>query len=169
MLILSYIMSAGGLLTDISTAVCVDMRKILALQLASNLMMAASYACISRWSGAMTSTVACGLIVINFYYRLKKKEIPIWIIWINIAVFIALNLFAFSRWYDIFAIAAGIMFALGIAQKNGKYYRKYMFVNIVTWITYNILAKATGPLIVQSVLAVVNIMAQRRDGIKEIG
>lgn len=41
MLILSYIMSAGGLLTDISTAVCVDMRKILALQLASNLMMAA--------------------------------------------------------------------------------------------------------------------------------
>ena len=98
-------------------------------------------------------------VLINYSFDARNKKLPLWLVVLHAAVFLALNLFTFSAWYDIFAFVAAMLFVLCVAQSNAKHYRILGVLNSFVWIAYDIFAKAYGNLFVHIILLASNWVA----------
>ncbi len=130
------------------------MKTILTLNFLGNLLVGISYLMVSQKSGAIICFTACAQVLINYSFDARGKKLPLWLVIVHVAVFLAVNILTFASWYDIFALVAAMLFVLSVAQSSAKYYRVLYVSNSLVWIAYDFLAKAYGNLVTHIVLFV---------------
>lgn len=123
-----------------------NMKLILLLVCLTNVLIAISYFLTGAFNGAASCCVGAAQTIINYFFERKNKPIPPWLIAIYAAAFLIVNLLVFTRIFDIIAIAAALVFIMGICQKNGKMYRIWTSVNATLWLMYDLLTRSFGPL-----------------------
>ena len=158
--ILAYILSLSGLVLGITASLIKGkkMGLILVCVLVSNFLVATSYLV---GGGGINGAISCYIgflqAAINFFFQKNNKEIPKWLIGIYALMFIGANLMGEISWYSILAILACLAFIGGIAQKNGKKYRRWHVVTSFLWCTYDILTKSYEPLVTHIIILTVDI------------
>ena len=146
------------------------MKTILTLNFLGNLLVGISYILVGVKSGALICFVACAQVIINYTFDVRGKKLPIWLVIVHAAVFLAVNILTFAAWYDSFALVAAMLFVLSVAQNNAKYYRVLYVSNSLVWIAYDFLAAAYGNLSTHIVLFVATgIAIIIRDKKKKVG
>ena len=140
-------------------AFCKKMKTILLLNCAGNLLVGINYLFSESYSGSTICLVAAVGVIINYTFTYKDKAIPKWVIGLHTAAFLGVNLLTFTVWYDIFALAASMLFVLSVAQNSAKYYRILFISNSLVWILYDVLAGAYANLLTHAVLAAATLSA----------
>lgn len=159
MLNISYILSFVAMVLGLIEPFGKNMKIILAFNFTGNLLVGLSYLLVGGMSGALICFVACVQVIINFLFDLKGKKIPRWLVAIYMIAFLSANLLTFAKWYDIFALAAAMLFVISVAQSNAKNYRVLYFLNSTVWILYDFLAGAYGNLLTHICLFVATIIS----------
>ena len=128
------------------------MKTVLTINFLGNVLVGTSYLLISRYSGAVVCGTAAIQLLINYSFTARGRKIPIALIFLHAAVFLAINLMTFAEWYDVFALAAALLFVISVAQGSTKYYRLLYISNSLLWIVYDALAGAYGNLATHVIL-----------------
>ncbi len=157
--ILSYTASMIATILGLLEPFGKKMKTILTLNFLGNFLVGSSYLLISCDSGAVICFTACIQVLINYTYDARSKKLPVWLIAVEAAVFLVVNLITFAHWYDILALAAAMLFVLSVAQSNAKYYRLLYVSNSLLWIFYDLLAGAYGNLVTHIVLFIATSIA----------
>ena len=120
-----------------------NIRLIMICQIACNAFGAASYFCLPQgFSGAVIFLVAVAQSIILLIFRCLDKDVPKWLNIIFVIGYITASLLTFNEPLDTFPLVAAILCAIGISQKNPKYYRIIMLGNASTWLAYDIFVGA---------------------------
>ncbi len=135
------------------------MKTILPLNFTGNFLVGLSYLMVGQNSGAAICAFACVQVFINYIFDSKGKKVPFWLIIVYAVIFLSINLMTFAHWYDVFALAASMVFVVSVAQSNAKHYRILAFVNSSIWIFYDFLAAAYGNLFTHVVLLIFQIIS----------
>ncbi len=166
--LLSYIASLIATVLGLFEPFGKKMKTILIFTLLGNILVGISYLLIEGYSGAAVCGTATVQLIINYTFAVKEKKLPRWLILCHLACFIAVNILAFSAWYDILALIASALFVVSVAQDNAKYYRLLYIGNSLVWIFYDILAHAYGNLATHGILFTATIIAMLyRDVVKK--
>ena len=146
---ISFVLSAAGLLSFIIANFIKGRRMglILALNALGNLLMAASYISVSNANGALSSIVGTVTGIINYFFAIREKKVPVWLLFVYAAAFACVNLMVFSRWVDLVALIASLTAVMVISAANGKQYRAWALGNNCLWCLFDILRGNFGPLI----------------------
>lgn len=123
--------------------------QIILSQSVSNLMVALSYIVldISNMAGGIVCLVGALHTFINFLFFRKDRMPPKVIKYIFLLLYLSSAAFTIylagkvNFPYDFIPPVASIFFLLGVSTKNPKTTRALFFVNIIFWITYDLLAK----------------------------
>lgn len=120
-----------------------NIKLIMVCQIACNAFGAASYFCLPQgFSGAVIFIVAVAQSITLLVFRILEKDVPKWLNIIFVIGYITASLLTFDDVLDIFPLVAAILCAIGISQKNPKYYRIIMLSNASTWFAYDIFVGA---------------------------
>ncbi len=138
---ISMALSLGGLVAMIlaSTVKTKSMKVILALVFAGNFLVATSYLIDGNNNGAACCYIGAAQALINYFFDKKNMPIPMWLVGIYAIVIVVANVAVLSVFIDILAIIASLTFIMCIGQSNGAKYRFWTIVNMVLWITYDII------------------------------
>lgn len=124
-------------------------------------------------NGAVSSFVGGAQAIINYFFNVKKKPIPMWLTAVYALAFLLLNLAVLTSPIGILALLASLCFVGCVCAKNGSQYRLWQIINSLLWICYDLLSKSYGPLITHSVLflftvvgIVINDMKKKGEKIK---
>lgn len=137
------------------------MKAILLLCALGNLLVAISYLLSGTGiNGAASCFLGAAQTVTNFFFHLKSKSVPKWLIGIYLLSFIAVNLWVggFSG-YTLLAVAACTSFILAILQENGTRYRLLSLLNAAIWSTYDILTTSYNGLITHATLFTLTLVS----------
>jgi len=171
---LSFVFSALCLISIILSLLLKgrDMKRILMLNLLGNALMVASYACVYNWNGALSCTVGAVAGVINFCFTVKRKSLPVCLLFVYAAVFVAVNLTTFVSWVDLLSTAACLMFVMLICSPEGRRYRIWSLGNNTTWTVFDLLKGSYGPLVTHVILTGVTVAGMlihdRRKAVKDV-
>ena len=122
--------------------------QIILSQSISNLMVALSYIVLdsSNMAGGIVCMVGALHTFINFLFFRRDQMPPKVIKYIFLLLYLSSAAFTIylagsvNFPYDFIPPAASIFFLLGVSTKNPKITRSFFFVNILFWITYDLLA-----------------------------
>ena len=103
-------------------------------------------------NGAVSSFIGAGQAVINYFFGIKDKKIPMWLIVLYAVVFLGVNLAVIESPIGIIALMASLCFVGSICAKNGKWYRIWQVINSSLWISYDVLSGSMGPFVTHFVL-----------------
>ena len=147
---LSYIFNIIGVALVILSSLVKGKRMegILVLLCAGNLFVAVGYLCGgSGINGSASCFIGFAITLINYFFERSNKPVPSWLNIVYGAVLVAVNLLIGGVNIPSFvAIAACIVFILGIFQKSGKSYRIFTIFNIMLWCTYDLITTSFGAL-----------------------
>ncbi|MBE6686863.1 MAG: YgjV family protein [Ruminococcaceae bacterium] len=169
MVILSYILSLGGLLSMIIASLIKgkNMKTILLFVFTGSVLVATSYLLAGNGiNGAISCYIGAAQTIINYFFDRKRKPLPKWLIVIYALAFVALNLLGGINYLTFIAIAASLTFILCIGQKVGSKYRFWTLVNMCLWCLYDILSASFAALFThgsQLVFAVVGMIIYDRN------
>ena len=159
--ILSYVLSILGLISMLAASLVKgkDMRLILSLVFAGNLLMALSYLLNGNGlNGAASCFVGSAQTLVNFFFERKNRNIPIWLIIVYGISFVFVNVIVGGfNLLGALAIIACLTFVLSIAQKNGARYRLWVVLNTVLWCVYDVLTVSYAALITHTVMLVFTV------------
>ena len=130
------------------------MKNVLLMNLVGNFLVAVSYLMVSGFSGAAVCFTACVQVVINYQFNVRGKRLPNALLVVYALVFLAVNLTAYTGWYDLFSLAATLVYVLSMAQSSVRSFRVLYAVNSLLWILYDIMAGAYGNLVTHVILLV---------------
>lgn len=138
---ISMALSLGGLVAMIlaSTVKTKSMKVILALVFMGNFLVATSYLLDGNNNGAACCYIGAAQALINYFFDKNKKPIPMWLVGIYAIAIVAINVVVLTELLDLLAIIASLTFIMCIGQSNGAKYRFWTIVNMVLWITYDII------------------------------
>ena len=151
--ILSYTASFTSTVLGLFEPFCKKMKNVLVLNFIGNVLVGLSYFCVSKYSGAAICMVAAIQLLINYSFTVRGKKVPLALMAVHAAVFLAVNIVTFKAWYDVLALMAALLFVLSVAQHTPKYYRIIYIANSLLWIVYDLLAAAYGNLVTHTVLS----------------
>lgn len=170
MQILSYVLSIAGLVSMILASIVKgqNMKKILLFVFMGNMLFATSYLLAGNGINGAASCYLGGLqSIINYFYDVKMKPLPTWLIAVYAIAFVALNLAVGGvSALGILAIVASLTFIMCIGQKSGKKYRFWTLVNVGLWCLYDVCSASFGALIthgIQIVFAVAGMIIHDRE------
>jgi len=103
-------------------------------------------------NGAVSSYIGGVQAFINYFYNVKKKKIPVWLILFYVMLFVCMNLAVINSPIGILALCASLCFVGIISSKDGKGFRIWQLINSTLWICYDFLSHSYGPLVTHSVL-----------------
>lgn len=134
-------LSLAGLVAMIlaSTVKTKSMGLILTFVFFGNFLVATSYLLDGNNNGAACCYIGAAQTLINFFFEKNKKPIPMWLVGIYAITIVAINVGVMSEMLDLLAIIASLTFIMCIGQDNASKYRFWTIVNMVLWITYDIL------------------------------
>ena len=159
MVITSYCLSLAATVLGFFEPFWKKMQTILIFNFLGNLLVGISYLLIGGYSGAGICAVACGQVFVNYFFDVKEKKVPSWLIAIYAIAFLSVNLSTFFHWYDGFSLVAAMLFVLSVAQSNAKNYRLLYAANSLVWIFYDIFAAAYGNLATHGILLLSTFLA----------
>lgn len=138
---ISMALSLGGLVAMIlaSTVKTKSMGLILTFVFFGNFLVATSYLIDGNNNGAACCYIGAAQALINFFFEKNKKPIPMWLVGIYAIVIVSVNVGVMSEMLDLLAIIASLTFIMCIGQDNASKYRFWTIVNMVLWITYDII------------------------------
>ncbi len=125
---------------------------ILMLLVFGNLFTALSYLCVGNYNGSISCFVGLASALINFFFSIKGKKIPVFLTAIYALAFIGVNLVGFIFPNSIFAIFACLCCVMSMVQPNGKMFRIWMVANNLFWCCHDVLAKTYQPLAIHLIL-----------------
>ena len=97
-------------------------------------------------NGAVSSFIGCSQAVINYFYNIRNKKIPIWVIVLYAILFAGMNLAVINSPVGLLALFASLCFVGMVSAKNGKGFRLWQLLNCSLWVTYDFLSHSYGPL-----------------------
>ena len=153
MKLLSYILSSCATVLGLCEPFGKKMRTVLIFNFLGNFLVALSYLAIRTYNGFFICCAACIQVLINYLFEKNNKKLPASLSAFYISSFTAINMLSFSHWYDLFALAASIIFVMSVAQTNTKFYRLYYVSNSMLWIIYDLCAGAYGNLSTHIILS----------------
>ena len=159
MALLSYIASLTATVLGFLEPFGKKMKTILLLNFLGNLLVGISYLLVSVYSGTAICLTACVQVLINYTFDARGRKLPTWLVVLEAAVFLVVNVLVFAHWYDILALAAAMLFVVSVAQNDAKYYRVLYMSNSMVWIVYDLLAGAYGNLFTHVVLFLATMTA----------
>ena len=145
-----------GVLTTVIVVVAAqlkNMKLILLCQLCANLMVAISSGMLGGLSGAWLCSVAA-VQTVMFYFLDKRGMSPKtrkWVLWLFAAVYVIGTILVYRNWGDIVSCAGVLLYLLAITQSQSSKYRRYMCLNTLLWIIYDITILAFGSMIAHGV------------------
>ena len=74
-------------------------------------------------NGAVSSYIGGVQAFINYFYNVKKKKIPVWLILFYVMLFVCMNLAVINSPIGILALCASLCFVGIISSKDGKGFR----------------------------------------------
>ncbi len=168
MQILSYILSFGGLASMIIASLIKgkNMKTILLFVFLGNILVATSYLLTGGINGAVSCYIGGAQTIINYFFDVKKKPLPRWLIAVYAVAFVVLNLMTGFSWLCMLAIVASLTFILCIGQKVGSKYRFWTLVNMGLWCLYDVLSGSFGVLFThgtQLVFALIGMIIHDRN------
>ena len=157
---ISVILSLAGLAFAILSLVIKskDVKLLLVLALATNLLVAVSYLLVFNMNGCLASSVGAIVGLVNVLYAQKQRPLPKWLPPIYAVAFLAVNLLVFRSWIDILAILAPLAAIGGMCSANGKQFRLWYLGNNCIWTIYDAICGSYGPLITHTILTIVGII-----------
>lgn len=162
MKILSFVLSALGLVSVTASSLVKGerMKQILFLSFCGNLLFAASYLTGgSGINGAASSLLGSLVSIINYFFDIKNRPIPKWVMVIYAATFTMLNLIVGSvSLLSLLLILNSLIFVLCIGQKNGARYRAYLTVSLALLCVYDALSGSYSVLAAHLVQQVFNVV-----------
>lgn len=152
MQILAFVLSLLGLLTSILCSLLKGRRMelILFLVFCGNVLVATSYLLDGK---GLNGAAACYLggvqAIINYFFDVKGKPLPKWLIAIYAVAIIVLNIWVAKgiTVLGLLVIVASLTFIMCIGQPNGARYRFWTMVNMVLWCIYDVAAPAYPSLV----------------------
>lgn len=143
--ILAFVLSILGLASMIAASLVkgTKMKLILFLVFLGNVLVGTSYLCEGQGiNGAAALYLGAVQSIINYFFDSKNKPLPKWLIGIYAVAIIVLNIWVAQgiTALGVLVIVASLSFILCIIQTNGAKYRFYTIVNMLLWITYDILS-----------------------------
>lgn len=155
----SYAASAIAAILSLIEPFGKKMKTVLMFSLAGNLLVGLSYVITGGFSGAAICFTAAVQLLINYSYAAKGKTLPTKWVCAHMAAFLAVNLITFRAWYDIFSLAAAMLFVLSVSRSSAKYYRVIYIPNSLMWVIYDLLAHTYGNLITHIVVLTAILLA----------
>ena len=153
--IIAYVISILAFIFSISSSFIkghtkIQMGVILTFTFLSNFFAGLGY--IINGTG-INGTVSCMLgaiiSVINFFYRMKNKPVPIVLLAVYTLAFTVLNIvFGEKVILTVLSILATFAFILCVAKQYGKEFRNWKMVNNAIWSIYDITSKSYNSLLI---------------------
>lgn len=155
MQLISVILSMLGLIACIIASLLKGdrIKKNLFFVFTGNVLVGASYLFTDLGiNGAVSSFIGGGQAITSYFFSVKKKPLPVWLIVVYALLFLGVNLAALESPVGILAVLASLCFVGCVSAKNGKVFRFWQVLNNVLWIGYDILTCSYGPLATHCVL-----------------
>lgn len=158
--ILAQIISGMGTASNIIGINLKDKLKCLIFFIIGNSLVALSLGMMNAYSGMIVQITFVIETIINYFLERKneKFQYPIWLIIMYIMIPCIINIFYFSSVWDIFPIAASILFPLAILSKGTKL-RVLNLVSVAVWIPYNMAFAVYVAVVSCSIFTIMNFMA----------
>lgn len=161
-----YIAQIIGALTTVTVVVAAqlkDMKYILICQIAANLMVALSSAMLGGLSGAWICAVAAVQTVVLYFLDKKgiSQKAKNLLLWVFAAMYVGGTIFVYQGWGDLVSCAGALLYLLAIVQTKSSKYRRYICLNTLLWLVYDLTILAFGNMIthgVEFISAVVGIL-----------
>ena len=149
---LAFVLSILGLLSMIISSLIKGkrMKLILFFVFCGNILVATSYLLDGK---GLNGAAACYLggvqAIINYFFDVKGKPLPKWLIAIYAVSIVALNIWVAGgvTALGVLVIVASLTFIMCIGQPSGAKYRLWTIINMVLWCIYDILAPAYPSLV----------------------
>lgn len=103
-------------------------KKVLALQIFSNIITALSFLVLGAWTGLAMNTIAITRNIV-YYYKDKKIFSGKYIPYIFAAVMILWGAFTWTAWYCVFAVAGWVVNTLALSLPSAQDIRKSILVS----------------------------------------
>ena len=115
---------------------------------AANFLIALNYFITDGINGAATCFLGAILTIINYFFNRKDKKIPTWLNVCYLIVLTTVNIIVAEgiSWLGLLVIFASFAFIMSVAQENGKAFRFWTVLNVVTWCVYDMFAGLYAPL-----------------------
>lgn len=122
------------------------MRKILFLVCCGNFLFAVSYLVGgSGLNGAASSLLASIVSIVNYFFDLKNRSVPKWLMVIYAVAFIVLNVWIGGMSpLSLLVIVSSLAFVVCIGQKDGAKYRFCVTFNLLLLCVYDLLSVSYG-------------------------
>ncbi len=154
MQIISFVLSALSLLCIALSMLFKgrNMHLILVLAFLSNFFMTLSYVVVDNVSGGISCGLGAIMAVINFFFCVKNKKIPKWLLVLFVLSSVSANLIFNHSWVVILPILTAIPYVASISQENGKMYRAWSLINVCLWSAYGIITRSWGPFATNAII-----------------
>lgn len=117
-------------------------KNILLWFILSDLVFALSYVLYGLKSAAVIVCVDTVITIVNYRLSLKDKKIGKILGSIFIIIAISTSLYTCEKTIDVLPIISSVTYTLSVMQTKEKNIRCLIFVNLVSWLTYDIYGKA---------------------------
>ncbi len=151
-----YLAQVIGALTTVTVVVAAqlkNMKYILLCQICANLMVALSSAMLGGLSGAWICAVAAVQTVV--LYVLDKKGISQQaksrLLWLFAAMYVGGTVLVYQNWGDLVSCTGALLYLLAIVQTKSSKYRRYICINTLLWLVYDLTILAFGSMVTHGV------------------
>lgn len=144
-----------------------DVKKTLFCAAVVNFLGTVNYIIAGGLSGCGVYLIAAMQSFTFLIMRMREKEPPKYIGWIFSAAMLICSLTAYRRSADLFAAAAALLCALGLAQKKASGFRFFTLFNSVSWLAYDIAIGAYSMILAHSVSLVAAVVGIVRLDLKK--
>lgn len=159
---LAFILSTLGFISVTSASLIKGkrMKLILFLVCCANVLYATSYVLQGKGINGAASCYLGGLLaIVNYLFDAKGKPVPKWLAGVYAAAFIAVNvIFGTEVLPTVIAIAATMCFVASIGMPNGAKYRFWTAVNLLLWITFDVVTNSRSTLVAHGLQLTGNVI-----------
>lgn len=151
-----YIAQIVGALTTITVVVATqlkNMKHILICQICANLMVAVSSAMLGGLSGAWICAVAAVQTVVLYILDQKgvSQKAKNGLLWLFAAMYVGGTVLVYRSWGDLVSCAGALLYLLAIVQTQSSKYRRYVCLNTLLWLIYDLTIFAFGSMITHGI------------------
>ena len=124
-----------------------DKKKILSMQLVSNVFYTISYFLINAMSAVVVDFISFIRCIIYYIFAKRKKKIPLIYMFLLVLISIIVGLFIVKDFFDVIPIVICIIYIVSTYFKNIRIIQIGYILGACLWIVYNLHAKTYTPLI----------------------
>ena len=142
MFLLAQVLGFIAMSTNIIAVQLKTKKQILFTIVVGNILFVISYFLLGAYAGALISGINAIEVIINTKLEEKGKPIPKALIGLYFVVAVTIGVFAFNSFMDLLPVLAAILFIFTLIQSKEKNIRLLLLGNNISWLIYDLLAKA---------------------------